>query len=215
MHTIDRKRWFCIPRNPSPRDRGAAGAHSRPRPRVPRKRTDSRRRPLHAPHGFPRRQRARTLQNPHAPDGGKTFSVAGSGQASHTPSAYQRQRRCTRTDAPAPRPARIPAGHFMGGSIQADGRNNARSLSPRGGASGRRGALRAKSASRAAGSENRRRTRGTGIFCFLRLRGYTAAQLELNRVRAPHLFWRYIYALESMVHPHSERSGDAEVIQPL
>lgn len=44
-------------------------------------------------------------------------------------------------------------------------------------------------------------------FAFLRLRGYTAAQLGAQpRAGAPHFILRYIYALESMVHPHSERS---------
>ena len=107
MHTIDRKRWFCIPPG-TPRGAtgdGAASARAPSAPPVPRKRTGSRRRP-HAPHGFPpRRQRARTLRRPARARRRETFSVAGSELAIRPrtrPARINASVTLYRTDAKAP-----------------------------------------------------------------------------------------------------------------
>lgn len=196
MHTIDRKRWFCIPPG-TPRGAtgdGAASARAPSAPTVPRKRTGSRRRP-HAPHGFsPRRQRARTLRRPARARRRETFSVAGSGQSlAHARRVSTPASRCT---APMPkprtRPARIPAGRFMGGSIQADGpENNARSLSPRGGPVREEGGLAGENpASRAAGTgKPTPDARNRYLLPFCGFGDILPPNLEPNRVRGlPILF---------------------------
>lgn len=203
------------PRTPSPRDGRRCGFGADPSaPTVPRKRTDSRRRP-HAPHGFPpRRQRARTLQRPARARRRETFSVAGSELAIRPrtrPARINASVTLYRTDAKAPHASGAYLGRPFYGRQHTGGRPGkqrtlpfpARRARPGGGRPcGRKSRFpRRRDGKTDAGREEQ------VSFAFLRLRGYTAAQLGAQpRAGAPHFILRYIYALESMVHPHSERS---------
>lgn len=177
MHTIDRKRWFCIPPGPPRRATGdgAASARTRPRPRFPesgRTADDGHTLRTGFPHAAKERERCK---DPHAPDGGKRFPLPVPGKASHTPGAYQRQRHAVPHRCQSP--ARVRRVSRQAVSWAAAYRRTARKTThapfpSAAGPSGRREALRAKIPLPAPpGRENRRRTRGTGIFCLFAASG--------------------------------------------
>ena len=178
MHTIDRKRWFCIPPG-TPRGAtgdGAASARAPSAPTVPRKRTGSRRRP-HARVSPTPPKSANAAKTRTRPTAGNVFRCRFRAcyKASHTPGAYQRQRHAVPHRCQSP--ARVRRVSRQAVSWAAAYRRTARKTThapfPRAaGPSGRREALRTKIPLPAPpGRENRRRTRGTGIFCLFAASG--------------------------------------------